>query len=441
MNDDADLKKYATPDKQKKKQALAENERIGNIPNYNFEDTGRFQDAIDYLSTQICSIDHTEKNEKVTKQISFQQRTEDKTMWFSIETWYAVTTPNADLIFRSGSNMTVIRKNDEAHHRVSSILSMAIKSLKNSKKIQSLTERIEQFRATIGSSLREKPLTGKHAKKLTQNLLQIDHICLMEGHGKLEQEKHDKNTFNLCELKVKYPHPDHQSGFFRTLFGKQHIDLRPTLVKSPNEKTFENLEQFKIIDQETQRPHWTKRWCKYILCQKIDPDLTHQNWWSHSKIRHKLGTCDIKETRAQIKNKPFWNLVGMILLGALCILAAQYWLKIGILHMLLTKPGMIISGLYCSGIIYFTIQAIQESHFACACLPKDELSTHAKHYVESKELKQKTKSGEQKNSNPGKINELGLEIESDDESDSKPNDEPNDNNDNNDNKGKMCIVM
>ena len=102
--------------------------------------------------------------------------------------------------------------------------------------------------------------------------------------------------------------------------------------------------------------------------------------------------------------------------------------------MLLTKPGMIISGLYCSGIIYFTIQAIQESHFACACLPKDELSSHAKNYVEARELNQKAKSEKQENSNPGKIDVHGLEIESDSESDCEPDCEPDDG-------GAKCNIM
>ena len=82
------------------------------------------------------------------------------------------------------------------------------------------------------------------------------------------------------------------------------------------------------------------------------------------------------------QNKPFRNLVKLILLGSLCILAAQFLLKISILNVPLTIRKVIIKGLYC-GIIYYTIRTI---FLAFADPAKNEPSSHTKNPVESKEF-------------------------------------------------------
>ena len=62
---------------------------------------------------------------------------------------------------------------------------------------------------------------------------------------------------------------------------------------------------------------------------------------------------------------------------------------------------MIIPGLCYGGIIYFAIQTI---HFVCGHLPKNELSTHAKHHVESEELNQNSTPQHNQHRKTGKKN-------------------------------------
>lgn len=373
---------YANPNKVGLAAAERDKDRCKNT---NLTNTGRFQDILDFLITQVASINLKTRfslwrktpyihNDKIIPQSVHQHHTEKNQagqdiMWFSSETWHGINLSNNNILVNGNGNLIVIDSNHIDHKTITEMLFLIKIQLASGEEPIALITRTDKIRAIIKDSLQQKPLKGRNAKRLTSTLLHIEPLYVMQGHATLRQAGDHQKKLILEELHIKAP----QASLLTRL--KQWLgftmDLTPALIRSPRIQTLEELANNQPISH-TQSSYGINFLYNIINAIKRNPKLKKQNWWLTHLIPESLYTCTAEKTCLQILRQPYYNLIWISAVG-ICIM--------GLACQLTIIPSAILMTVITIAIMKITWDAVRLSKQACLTVPQHEITGHAIRYL------------------------------------------------------------